>query len=84
VSDPGFEALLKWVESAIDVDDCERQIMSRGVGEKSRPFLVMHERRGDLRYEYVLTPEESRTRVCVDHAAARIDLELRTAKDSRP
>ena len=84
MSNPGFEALLKWIDAAVDMDDCERQIMSHGVGGKTRPFLVMRERRGDLLYQYALTPEESRTRVCVDHAAARIDLELRKAKDSRP
>lgn len=84
MSNAGFDALMKWVESAVDMDDCERQIMSSGIGDATRPHLVMRERRGNLRYQYALTPEESRSRVCVDHAAARIDLELRMAKDSRP
>ena len=41
MSNAGFDALMKWIESAVDMDDCERQIMSSGIGDATRPHLDM-------------------------------------------
>lgn len=79
MSNPGFEALLEWVEAA---DGCDRQIRSKRFYEDTRPFLEMRETRGSMRYSYMLTPEECRNRVCVEHAAQRIDYELSRALGS--
>ena len=51
MSNAGFDALMKWVESAVDMDDCERQIMSSGIGDATRPLVGIH-RRFHTEYEF--------------------------------